>query len=97
VLRLSLVPAAVATTVLTIERSKLRAMVLHWTRPARLVLRAAMSRLVYAARFMRRLPGLTLRLTKSAMRRIVIRPVFRTWNRGKLAVHAVLVRRHGNS
>jgi hypothetical protein len=94
VLRLALVPVAVAATVMTIERTKLRAMVLHWTRPARLTVRAAMSRLVYAGRFIRRLPGLSLRLAKGAMRRIVIRPVFRTWNRGKLAVHAVLVGRH---
>jgi len=95
VLRLSLLPVAVVATVMTLERSKLRAMVLHWTRPARLAFRAVMSRLVYAARFIRRLPGLMLRLAKYGIRLVVIRPVFWTLNRGKMALHAVLVRRHG--
>jgi hypothetical protein len=93
-LRVALVPVAAAATVMTMERTKLRAMVLHWTRPARLAGRALMSRLVYGARFVRRLPALSLRLANSATRRIVIRPVFRTWNRGKVALHAVLVGRH---
>ena len=45
-------------TVMTMERAKLRSIVLHWTRPARLALRGLVSRLIYAARFVRRLPGL---------------------------------------
>ena len=40
-LRVALVPAAVVATVMTMERAKLRSMVLHWTRPARLAFRGA--------------------------------------------------------
>ena len=50
-LRMVLLPAAVGATVMTMERQKLRSMVLHWTRPARLRLRGLMARLVYTARF----------------------------------------------
>jgi hypothetical protein len=101
-LRLALLPAAVIATVATMERTKLRAMVLRWTRPARLKLRAMVSKLraivsrvIYAVRFLKRLPRLVLRLGGKAVRRIVIRPVRWGINRGKSGLHAFLVWRKG--
>ncbi len=95
VLRLALLPAAVLATVLTMERAKLRSMVLHWTRPARLAFRGLVSRLIYAARFVRRLPGRLFRLAKAVARRVVIGPLRWAFNRGKMRVHAFLVWRKG--
>ncbi|MGH6692264.1 MAG: hypothetical protein ACREF4_16465, partial [Gammaproteobacteria bacterium] len=90
-LRLALLPAAVIATVVTMERVKLRAMVLHWTRPARLRVRAFVSLLIYTARFLKRLPRLALRLTRTTARRMVIGPVRWGINRGKTGLHALLV------
>ena len=95
-LRLALMPAAALATILTMERTKLRAMILHWTRPARLRLRAAYARLVYAARFMKRVPGLFVRAAKVAVRRLLITPARWTINRGKTRVHEFLVWRKGD-
>ena len=95
-LRLALMPAAALATILTMERTKLRAMILHWTRPTRLRLRAVYSRLVYVARFIKRLPGLLLRVAKVGVRRIFIAPARWTINRGKMRVHAFLVWRKGD-
>ena len=95
VLRLLLAPWALLATVLTTDRAKLRAMVLHWTRPARLAWRALVSRLIYTARFFKRLPGRAVRLTKAAIRLIAIRPALWLFHRGKLALHAFLVWRKG--
>ena len=92
---MALLPAAVGATVVTMERQKLRSMVLHWTRPARLRLRGLMARLVYAVRFLKRMPGLAMRLTGVAIRRIVIRPVRWGINRSKTGLHAFLVWRKG--
>jgi hypothetical protein len=89
-----LTPVAVLATVMTLERTKLRAMVLHWTRPTRLALRAAMSRVVYSGRAIKRLPGLALRIARAGIRRLVLKPVFWLVNRSKLALHAVLVWRN---
>ena len=101
-LRLALLPAAIIATVVTMERTKVRAMVLHWTRPARLKLRvmvsklrATVSRVIYTARFLKRLPHRVLRLGGIAVRRIVIRPVRWGINRGKSGLHAFLVWRKG--
>ena len=94
-LRMVLLPAAVGATVMTMERQKLRSMVLHWTRPARLRLRGLMARMVYTARFLKRMPELAMRLTGVAIRRIVIRPVRWGINRGKTGLHAFLVWRKG--
>jgi hypothetical protein len=94
-LRVALLPAAVLATVVTLERAKLRSMFLHWTRPARLAFRGLVSRLIYAARALRRLPRLLLRFVKAAGRRIVVAPVRWAFNRGKMRVHAFLVWRKG--
>lgn len=96
-LRLALMPAALAATVVTMERTKLRAMILHWTRPARLRMRAGYARLIYAARFIRRLPGMMVRAAKLAVRRLLVTPVRWTINRGKMRVHALLVWRKGEA
>jgi hypothetical protein len=95
ILRIALLPAAVATTVVTMERAKLRSMILHWTRPARLACRGLVSRLIYIARFVRRLPRLLLRAARIAARRGVIGPARWALNRGKVGVHALLVWRKG--
>jgi hypothetical protein len=93
--RASLVPAAVVATVMTMERAKLRSIVLHWTRPARLVLRGLVSRLIYAARFVRRLPGLAFRFVKMVLKRGLVLPSRWLLNRSKSGLHAVLTWRKG--
>ncbi len=94
-LRFALIPAAVVTTVLTMERVKLRSMVLHWTRPARLAFRRLVSRCVYAARFLRRMPRLAVRILAAVVRRLIVSPIRWFIHRGKRAVHAFLVWRNG--
>jgi hypothetical protein len=94
-LRLALIPAAVVTTVLTMERVKLRSMVLHWTRPSRLAFRQLVSRCIYAARFLRRMPRLVLRILWAGVKRMLVNPVRWLIHRGKRGVHAFLVWRNG--
>ncbi len=94
-LRLALLPAAVIATVLTMEPVKLRAMILHWTRPARLQLRWLWSRLIYTARFVRRLPRLLLRAAMFVVSRLVVRPARWLMHRAKTGLHAFLVWRKG--
>jgi hypothetical protein len=95
-LRAALVPAAILATVMTMERAKLRSIVLHWTRPARLAFRALLSRLIYAARFVRRLPRLLLRVAALVVRRLFILPSRWLMNRTKMRLHAFLVWRKGD-
>jgi hypothetical protein len=94
-LRLALLPAAVTATIATMERSKLRAMVLHWTRPARLRYRALASQLIYAGRFIKRLPRWGFRVVHAVVRRFLLWPIRWTLNRGKMRLHAFLVWRKG--
>jgi hypothetical protein len=94
-LRLALLPAAVVATVLTMEPVKLRAMILHWTRPFRLQLRWIWSRLIYTARFVRRLPRLVLRVALLGVSRVVVRPGRWLIHRVKTGLHAFLVWRKG--
>jgi hypothetical protein len=94
--RAALVPAAVLATVMTMERAKLRSIVLHWTRPARLMLRALVSRLIYAGRFVRRLPRLMLRLAAAVIRRLFVLPARWLMNRTKVRLHEFLVWRKGD-
>jgi hypothetical protein len=95
--RVVLAPAAVALTLTTMDPVKRRAVILHWTRPFRLVLRGAWGRLVYLARLVRRLPGRLLRLAAVVARVLVVRPVRWARHRAKLALHAFLVRRKGGT
>jgi hypothetical protein len=81
--------------VLTMERVKLRSMVLHWTRPSRLMFRRLTSRCIYAARSLRRVPRLAVWVLALGVRRLVIGPVRWAIHRGKLGVHAFLVWRKG--
>jgi hypothetical protein len=92
-LRAALVPAAIIATVATMERAKLRSIVLHWTRPARLAFRAFVSRLIYTWRFFRRLPGAALRLVKSAVRHLLMAPAKGLVHRSKMRLHDYLVSR----
>ena len=96
-LRLLLVPIAVVATVATMERAKLRALILHWTRPVRLVARAVVVRGIYGARFIRRVPRLLLRVAAQLFRRCIVKPVLFLVHRGKLAAHAFLVWRKGEA
>ena len=95
-LRAALVPVAVLATVMTMERAKLRSIVLHWTRPARLVFRALVTRLIYAGRFARRLPRLMLRAAALVIRRVFVLPVRWLMNRTKMRLHEFLVWRKGD-
>jgi hypothetical protein len=95
-LRAALVPAAVLATVMTMERAKLRSMVLHWTRPARLALRALVSRLIYAGRFVRRLPRAMVRVAAAVIRRVFITPTRWLMHRTKMRFHEFLVWRKGD-
>jgi hypothetical protein len=96
VLRTALVPAAILATVMTMEPAKLRSIVLHWTRPARLAFRAFVSRLIYAGRFVRRLPRLMLRLAVIVIRRLFVLPARWLMNRTKVRLHEFLVWRKGD-
>jgi hypothetical protein len=95
VARLVLAPIAVAATVATMERAKLRSIVLHWTRPTRLMLRALVSRLIYVARFFRRLPGRVIRLALLVGRHLVVLPARTVVHRSKMRLHEFLVWRKG--
>jgi len=90
-LRFALIPVAVVTTVLTMERVKLRSMILHWTRPARLAFRRLMSRCIYAARFFRRLPRHAFRFLLAGVKCLLINPIRWLIHRGKRGVHAFLI------
>jgi len=81
--------------VLTMERVKLRSMILHWTRPARLALRRLVSRCIYAARFVRRVPRFAFRILLAGGRRLIVHPVRWLIHRGKRGLHAFLVWRSG--
>jgi hypothetical protein len=94
-LRAALVPAALLATAMTMERAKLRSIVLHWTRPTRLALRALVSRAIYAWRFLRRLPRLMIRVAQAVIRRLVMLPSRWIIHRGKMRLHAFLVARKG--
>jgi hypothetical protein len=93
--RLMLAPVAVAATVATMERAKLRSIVLHWTRPTRLMLRALVARLIYVGRFFRRLPGRVIRLALLVARHLVVLPARGLVHRSKMRIHDFLVWRKG--
>jgi len=82
-------------TIMTMERTKLRSIVLHWTRPARLAFRGLVSKGIYTARFFRRLPGAGVRGVITIARRFIVTPLRWATHRAKMAVHAFLVWRKG--
>lgn len=88
-----LAPVAVIATLTTMERAKLRAVMLHWTRPTRLALRGLVSRSIYAGRFVRRLPRRGARLAMSAVRVIAIDPLRWAKRQAKTRIHTYLVAR----
>jgi hypothetical protein len=88
VLRFALAPLALGLMLVATDPIKRRAIVLHWTRPARLAWRGLLSRAVYATRTVRRLPVHLFRIAKGGVRMLLVRPFFWTLHRGKLAVHA---------
>ena len=96
-LRIVLAPVAVVLTLVTMDPVKRRAVILHWTRPARLVARGLYSRLVYVVRLVRRLPRLALRLVAGAVRLLVVRPLRWARHGAKTALHAFLVWRKGET
>jgi hypothetical protein len=91
-----LAPAAFVATVVTMERAKLRAIVLRWIRPVRLIVRAIITRAIYAARFVRRLPGRIVRLILMAIRRLLVAPARWMVHQAKMRLHALLVWRKGD-
>ena len=96
-MRILLAPVAVVLTLTTMDPVKRRSVILHWTRPARLLARAAFGRLVYLTRLVRRLPRLILRIAAGALRLLVVRPTRWARHRAKTALHAFLVWRKGET
>lgn len=96
-MRFVLAPVAVLLTLTTMDPVKRRAVILHWTRPARLFARGVFGRLVYLTRLIRRLPRLALRLAFGAVRLLVVRPLRWARHRAKAALHAFLVWRKGET
>jgi hypothetical protein len=96
ILRVVLAPVALAATLATMERARLRALALRWSRPVRLIARAAFTRTIYTYRFVRRLPGRVVRAAIFAGRYLLVRPLRWAVNRGKLKLHAFLVSRKGD-
>jgi hypothetical protein len=92
-IRIVLAPFALVLMVAAVPAARRRSILLHWTRPARLAFRALVSRSIYAARFLRRLPGRSVRAGFRLTRWIVWRPLAWARQRAKLAVHAVVTRR----
>ena len=91
------VSVAVTLTLTTMDPVKRRAVILHWTRPTRLFVRGVIGRLVYLARLIRRLPRLGLRLAVGTVRLLVVRPFLWARHRAKMALHAFLVWRKGET
>ena len=97
VMRIGLAPIAIGLTLTSMDPVKRRAVILHWTRPARLFARGVFGRLVYLARLIRRLPRLAIRLAVGAVRLLLVRPVRWARHRAKTALHAFLVWRKGET
>jgi hypothetical protein len=95
--RAFLAPLAVVLTLVATDPVKRRAMVLHWTRPARLILRALVSRAIYVVRAIRRLPMLAVRVALLVLRRGVIRPIRWLLHKAKMGLHALLTWRKGEA
>ena len=93
--RIALAPIALMLMVAAVPAAKRRAILLHWTRPGRLVFRALVSRSIYAARFLRRLPGRSVRAAVRAATWIVWRPLLWMRSRARLVIQAVLTWRKG--
>ncbi len=94
-LRFAMAPAAFLVTLAATDPAKRRAIILHWTRPARLAWRRLLSRAVYVARFIHRLPARLLRLALAAVKLVLVRPGRWARHRAKIAVHAFLTWRKG--
>jgi hypothetical protein len=95
VARVFLAPPAVLLMLVATDPVKRRAIILHWTRPARLAGRAWISRAAYAWRWVRRLPRRTLMAVKFVVSRVVVRPVRLVVHAVKVRIHTWLVRRKG--
>ena len=93
--RVALAPLAFVLTFVATDPVKRRAILLHWTRPARLMLRALWSRAVYATRTLRRLPRRAVALAARAINVVLVRPIRLLVRSVKLLVHNWLTRRKG--
>jgi hypothetical protein len=93
IIRLLLAPVALVFTLTTLESSKRRAVILHWLRPTRLMLRALWSRAVYGLRLIRGLPGRVFRLVLLVLRLLVVRPLRWLRHRLKVAFNGVMTSR----
>ena len=73
--RVALAPLAFVLTFAATDPMKRRAILAHWTRPARLKLRSLWSRAIYATRTLRRLPRRVLSFAARAIHAVLIRPI----------------------
>ena len=94
-IRVALAPLALVLMVAAVPTARRRSLLLHWTRPARLAFRAMVSRSIYAARFLRRLPVRAARTAIRLAKWILWRPLLWMRHRARLAVHAVSTWRKG--
>ena len=95
IVRVASAPLAVVAMAVTLEPVKMRSAVKRWTRPARLAFRWIITRAIYSARFLLRVPRRVVRLLLLAVRRLVVAPVRWIYHQGKLRLHAFLVARKG--
>ena len=95
IVRVLSAPAAVVAMIATLDPEKSRAVLWRWTRPVRLVIRGLISRAIYTARFLWRVPRRVVRLALTAWRRLVMSPLRWIYHFGKMRIHALLVARKG--
>ncbi|HKE87872.1 MAG TPA: hypothetical protein VKB50_29155 [Vicinamibacterales bacterium] len=91
--RVVLAPVAMIFTLWMLEPAKRRAVILHWIRPARLMMRGVISRAVYGARVVRRMPRRVLSFAWAGIRLLMIRPARWTLHRAKRAIGSMLASR----
>jgi hypothetical protein len=86
-----LAPVALVLNLAAADPAKRRAVLAHWTRPARLRLRGLASRAVYAGRALRRIPRRAVMLAARGFS-LVIRPLRSVLRSLRLSVHNRLTR-----
>jgi len=95
IVRVACAPVAVVAMVATLDPVKMRSVLRRWTRPVRIVARGIVTRAIYTARFLARLPRRAVRLLLLAARRLIVAPLRWAYHQGKMRLHAFLVARKG--
>jgi hypothetical protein len=93
--RILLAPLAFVLMFVATDSVKRRAIILHWTRPARLRLRGWWSRAIYATRVLRRVPRRALALAARGFSFVIVRPCRLLLRGARLRVHNWLTRDKG--